>query len=118
MADPQPPWYRRAWVGIEVGPTGANDRDPIYMARATGKEIVESLVKARAEYLVIFMKDHDFAYYNSTVARKSPHLGERDLLRECLDEADRHKMPVIAYCQIQYDNSSWHAHPEWRMKDA
>jgi hypothetical protein len=33
------------------------------------------------------------------------------------DEAKQLKMPVIAYCQIQYAISSWEAHPEWRMKD-
>ena len=66
------PWYRRLLVGIEIGPTGANDKDNIYMARATGKEIIENLVKARTEYAIIFMKDQNFAYYNSKIARKCP----------------------------------------------
>uniref|UniRef100_UPI001C4E10C9 beta-galactosidase trimerization domain-containing protein n=1 Tax=Candidatus Entotheonella palauensis TaxID=93172 RepID=UPI001C4E10C9 len=111
------PFYRRLLVGIEIGPTGANTEDAAYMARMTGKEIFACLVKAEAEYAIVFMKDHMFAYYNSTVARKCPNLGERDLLQECLVEAARYDMPLILYCQVQYDNAAWLAHPEWRMKD-
>jgi len=115
---PDVPWYRRALVGIEVGPTGANIQDPRFMARATGKEIVQNLVRACAEYGVVFMKDMEFAYYDSAAARKCPGLGERDLLRECLDEAKPHGLPIVAYSEIQYDDSSWRQHPEWRMKDS
>jgi hypothetical protein len=111
------PWYRRLMVGIEVGPTAANDKDRIFYARATGKEIVERLVSARAQYAVIFMKDQDFSYYHSKVVRPCPNLHGRDLLREVLDEAQPHNLPIIAYFQIQYDTAAWEAHPEWRMKD-
>jgi len=112
------PWYRRLLVGIEIGPTGANDEDQVYMSRATGREIVANLLRARAEYGVVFMKDHDFAYYNSRVARPCPNLRGRDLLKECLEEAKRHELPLIAYCQVQYDTSSWRSRPEWRMRDS
>ncbi len=112
------PWYRRMCVGLEYGPTGANDGDSVYMAGVTGREIIENVVRAEAEYVVVFMKDHAFAYYDSAAARKAPNLGDRDLLRECIDEAEKHEIAVVAYCQVQYDTSSWHAHPEWRMKDS
>ncbi len=112
------PWFRRHWVGIEWGPTGANDADPVYMSRASGEQIVGKLVEAQAEYGVVFMKDQTFAYYNSKLAKKCPALGDRDLLREILDAARPHGMPIVAYCQVQYDDSSWEAHPEWRMKDS
>jgi len=101
------PWYRRLWSGIEISPV-----------TVTGKEVIDNLVRARVDYAVIFMKDGDFAYYNSKVAKKAPCMGDRDLLRECLDEAEKYDMPLIAYCQVQYDTSSWDVHPEWRMKDA
>lgn len=110
------PWYRRCLVGIEIGPTGANDRDRIYFSKATGKDWVAALLRAKCEYGVVFMKDMEFAYYNSKVARKCPNLGDRDLLREILDAARPHRLPIVAYCQVQYDDSSWRAHPEWRMK--
>ncbi len=104
-------------VGIEVGPTGANDKDQIFYSRASGKEIVANLVRARVEYAVIFMKDQDFAYYNSAVVRQCPNLGGRDLLREVLDEARKAGILIVAYFQIQYDGSAWNAHPDWRMQD-
>lgn len=112
------PWYLSSLVGMELGPTGANDQDTIYMARATGRDWVESLVRAGAEYGVIFMKDQNFAYYNSQIARRCPNLGQRDLLSECISAASKHGIPIIAYCQIQYDTAAWQAHPEWRMKDS
>jgi len=107
----------RSLVGIEVGPTGANDKDDIYMSKARGKDIVQNVLKAKAQYLVIFMKDQNFAYYDSKIARKCPQLGNRDLLKEVLEEAKEYNIPVIAYVQVQYDTSSWLAHPQWRMKD-
>jgi len=111
------PWYRRLRVGIEWGPTGANDKDRIYLSQASGKQIIEALVRAKAEYAVVFMKDQNFAYYNSRLVRKCPNLGDRDLLRECCDEAAKHGMPVVAYCQIQYDTATGAAHPDWWMRD-
>jgi hypothetical protein len=117
LGNPERPWYRSTWVGMEIGPTGANDHDTLYMSAASGADWVESLLKAKAEYGVVFMKDQNFAYYNSKVARKCPNLGTRDLLRECLDAAASHGIPLIAYCQIQYDTAAWMAHPDWRMKD-
>jgi hypothetical protein len=110
------PWYRKCLVGIEIGPTGANDRDRVYFSKARGKDWIEALLRAKCEYGVVFMKDMEFAYYNSAAARKCPNLGDRDLLREILDAARPHGLPIVAYCQVQYDDSSWRAHPEWRMK--
>jgi hypothetical protein len=110
------PWYRSRIVGIEVGPTGANI-DPLYMSRMTGKRIIENFLRARAEYVVVFLKDMEFAYYDSKVDRKCPGLGGRDLLREVLDAAAPHRIPVVAYQQVQYDDLTWRAHPEWRMRD-
>src|ERR1700749_3034820 len=109
----QLPWFKRCLVGMEIGPTGANDHDSVYMSAATGQRWVDALLRARSEYGVVFMKDQNFAYYNSALARKCPNLRERDLLRECLTAAGPHQIPVIAYCQIQYDTSAWKAHPEW-----
>lgn len=55
--DPPAPWYTRALVGMEVGPTGAQSgSDPAdegYAARFDGREIVRRCLAARSEYLAI-----------------------------------------------------------------
>ena len=111
------PWYRRLLVGIEVGPSGVNQQDPFFFSRASGEAIVENLLKAKVEYAVIFMKDQDFAYYNSNLARRCPGLGGRDLFTEITEAARKHSLPIVAYCQIQGDTSAWLAHPDWRMEE-
>lgn len=111
------PWYATKLVGVEYGPTGANDGDSLYMSAVTGQQIVDGLRRAHAQYGVIFMKDQNFAYYDSRVARKAPNLGGRDLLRECVEAARPLGIDIVAYCQVQGDTSSWDAHPEWRMQD-
>ena len=115
------PWYSHCRVGIEIGPChhpeDAKDVDELYMSRLTGKEAVENLLKAGAEYGVVYMRDQNYTYYDSRAGRKCPNLGERDLLRECVDEARRYSLPIVAYCSVQRDTSSWVAHPDWRMKD-
>lgn len=110
-------WYKSRWLGVEIGPTGHNDRDPVFMSRATGKEIIEQVANAKAEYVVIFFKDWQFAYYDSKVAPKAPGLGDRDLFKECVEEAQKHDIPVVAYCIVQHDGATYDRHPEWRMKD-
>ena len=111
------PWYRTRWLGVEIGPTGHNDKDPKFMSNATGREIIEQVVKAEAEYVVIFFKDWQYAYYDSQVAPKCPGIGQRNLFTECMDEARKHDLPVVAYSIVQHDGATYEAHPEWRMKD-
>lgn len=115
------PWYKRTMVGMEVGPSETDPENPakdeMFYSRVSGKAIVHNLLKARVEYAVIFMKDWDFAYYNSKIVRKCPSLGQRDLLREVLDEAGKYSLPIAAYVVIQGDTAVWLQHPEWRMED-
>src|SRR5689334_14435698 len=64
------PWYRQSMVGMEVGPTGAqfgdsDATDTRYCARFDGKEIVRRCAEAGAEYVVIWARDGDYAYYDS-----------------------------------------------------
>jgi hypothetical protein len=124
---PQPPggepWYQRMIVGMEVGPTGAQfgHSDPSatkYAQRFNGRDIVRKCVAANAEYLVIWARDGDWAYYDSKVARKCPGLGERDVLRETMEEAQAHNLPIIAYCVVQQGGHFLKEHPEFEMSDS
>ncbi len=122
-APAETPWYRRSLVGMEVGPTGAQSghsdtADIRYCARFDGGEIVRRCVAAGCEYLVMWARDGDYAYYNSKVALKCPGLGARDPLREAVEEARRHKLPVIAYCVLQQGGNFMRAHPQFEMRGA
>jgi hypothetical protein len=96
------PWFERVVVGMEVGPTGAqfgysDPTDARYCRKWDGREIVKKCVDANAEYLVLWLRDGDYAYYNSKLLPKAPGLGSRDPLREALDEAKKHSLPIISY---------------------
>jgi len=116
------PWFERALVGMEVGPTGAqfsysDTNDTRYCAKWDGREIVRRCVAAHCKYVVIWARDGDFAYYDSKLLLKAPGLGARDPLRDAVDEARKHKLPVIAYCVVQQGGHYLAAHPEFEMRD-
>jgi len=115
-------WFRRSLVGMEVGPTGAqfghsDPNDARYCVRFDGREIVRRCVSAHCDYLVIWARDGDYAYYDSKLLTKAPGLGPRDPLRETMEEAARHKLPVIAYCVVQQGGHYLCEHPEFEMRD-
>lgn len=117
------PWFQRSLVGLEVGPTGAqfgysDPGDVRYCARFDGREIVRRTVAAHGEYLVLWARDGDYAYYDSKLLLKAPGLGARDPLRDAVDEARKRRLPVIAYCVVQQGGHFLKAHPEWEMRGA
>jgi hypothetical protein len=117
------PWFQRSLVGLEVGPTGAqfghsDPTDSGYCAHFSGRDIVQRTVAAHGEYLVIWARDGDYAYYDSDLLPKAPGLKDRDPLREAVDEASKHDLPLIAYCVVQQNGHCLAEHPEWEMRDA
>ncbi|MDR3623170.1 MAG: beta-galactosidase trimerization domain-containing protein [Paludisphaera borealis] len=116
------PWFRRALVGMEVGPTGAQSgSDPSdvgYAADFNGREVVRRCAEAGSEYVVIWARDGEYAYYDSKVAAKCPGLGARDVLREAVEEGAARKLPIIAYCVVQQGGQYLSSHPEFAMRGA
>jgi len=117
------PWYRRSLTGMEVGPTGAqfgnsDPSDARYCARFDGAEIVRRCAAAGCEYVVLWVRDGDYAYYDSKRLMKCPGLGSRDPLRDAVAEARRQRLPLIAYCVVQQNGHYLAAHPEFEMRDA
>lgn len=117
------PWFERHLVGMEIGPTGAqfgysDSNDVRYCERFDGREIARHAVAAHCEYLVMWVRDGDYAYYDSKLLPKAPGLGARDPLREALEEAQKHKLPIIAYCVVQQGGHFLKTHPEWEMRGA
>ncbi len=116
------PWFRRSLVGMEVGPTGAqfghsDANDARYCSQFDGREIIRRCVSAHCDYLVIWVRDGDYAYYDSKLLPKAPGLGTRDPLRETMEEAERHRLPVIAYCVVQQGGHYLREHPDFEMRD-
>lgn len=117
------PWFQKFLVGMEVGPTGAqfgnsDPEDTRYAAQFDGAEIVRQCVAANSQYLVIWARDGDYAYYNSKILKKAPGLGDRDPLLETMEEARKHSLPVIAYCVVQQAGHFLRENPGWEMKDS
>ncbi|MCW3100274.1 MAG: hypothetical protein JWL77_5892 [Chthonomonadaceae bacterium] len=117
----QDAWFDRAHTGMEVGPTGAqfghsDPSDTRYCARFDGREIVRRCLAAHAEYVVIWARDGDYAYYHSRLLPIAPGLGARDPLREAVDEAHRHHLPLLAYCVVQQGGHYLTEHPEFEMR--
>lgn len=116
------PWFRKCLVGMEVGPTGAqfgaDMKDNGYAARFNGADVVRANIEANSEYLVIWGKDSEYAYYNSKVAPKCPGLGERDVIQEAVDAARPHGLPVIVYCVVQGNGYPLRDDPEYKMAAA
>jgi len=115
-------WYERSLVGMEVGPTGAqfghsDAKDTRYCAKFDGHQIVRRCLSANCDYLVIWARDGDYAYYDSKLLPKAPGLGKRDALRETMKEAQKHNLPVIAYCVVQQGGHFSEKHPEYEMRD-
>jgi hypothetical protein len=118
-----PPWFAHSLVGLEVGPTGAqfghsDSNDLRYCSQFDGREIVRSTVAAHGQYLVLWARDGDYAYYDSKVVPKAPGLGSRDPLRDAMDEAKKFDLPVLAYCVMQQGGHYLDAHPEFEMRGA
>jgi hypothetical protein len=123
LKEPHTAWYHHSLVGMEVGPTGAqfsnsDTNDTRYCSRMDGREIVRRCAGAHCEYVVIWARDGDYAYYDSKLLLKCPGLGRRDVLREAADEAHKRKLPLIAYCVVQQGGHYLAAHPEFEMRDA
>jgi hypothetical protein len=115
-------WFEQVLVGMEVGPTGAQFADgnlaPGYASNFNGHEIVRRCVEANAEYLVLWVRDSEFTFHKSELLKRPPGLGDRDVLREAVEEGKKLGLPIIAYCQLQYPAYELRQNPEWRVRRA
>lgn len=110
------PWYLSNNVGIEFGPTGSTVNDMDYMSKMTGREIVQKAVQANAQYLILFCKDGDYAYYKSKYRPSPESLMGRDLLLEVCEAAKGTGINVLAYAVVQYDAYARLKHPDWELR--
>ena len=116
----QTAWFSGALVGMEVGPTGAQfaggKHAPDYARNFNGAEIARRCAAANAEYLVLWVRDGDYAFHNSKQVPKPASFGDRDVLREAVEQGRKLNLPIIAYCQLQYPAHELRQHPEWKAR--
>ena len=83
----------------------------------TGKDIVKIAVEAGANTIAFFARDAwGRAFYNSKIARKISKLGERDLLKEIVEEASKHGIYVIPMIGHTTNPELFSKHPDWAQR--
>ena len=117
------PWFNARIVGMEVGPTGAQfgyseKNETLYASRFNGQDIVQKCVEANVEYLVIWARDGDWAYYDSKIAASVRDWANATCCGKPMEEAAKHQLPIIAYCVVQQAGNFLADHPEFQAIDA
>ena len=80
-------------------------------------EFLKTLQNAHVNSINLFAKcHHGWAYYDTKVAHKHPHL-KIDLLGEQIATLRPAGIAVNYYYSLVWDNRSAHANPEWRARD-
>lgn len=111
-------WYHRQAAGVHLD-YHFPEWDTYIISKADGHKLVSRCAEIGSEMAVVFAKCHyGNAYYDTKIGHKHKNLGERDLLRECVEEARKQKLTLLAYYSVNRDLWAGKQHPEWRMKDA
>ena len=70
--------------------------------------------EAKLDHLMLYCKDHwGYSYYDTSIGKKHPALGERDWVGELVPVLRRHGIEFTAYYCFEYDSYAVKAHPEW-----
>lgn len=87
-------------------------------AKFDGDSFADSLASAGVDSVVIFAKCHyGHAYWNTTVGRRHPGLGERDLFGEAVEACRQRGIEVLAYYSALVDGVAGE-NESWRQRDA
>ncbi|RLE60594.1 MAG: hypothetical protein DRJ32_02685, partial [Thermoprotei archaeon] len=86
--------------------------------RIRGSDIVKFALKIGANTITFFARDAwGRAFYNSNIARKIAKLGDRDFLREVVEEASKHGIAVIPMIGHTTNPELYSKHPDWAQRD-
>jgi hypothetical protein len=96
-------WLTPPWVGST--PDGRKDFD--------AKRWIDQLQSAHYQTLIFYIKHHDgFTAYPSKFSKAQP---ERDFFGECIKEARKRGMRIVAYYSSFLDQVAGKEHPDWRV---
>ncbi len=85
--------------------------------KITGKDVVELAVAIGANTISVFARDAwGRAFYNSRKMRKIEKLGQRDFLKELVEEAARKGIAVIPMIGHTTNPELFSKHPEWSQR--
>jgi len=88
-------------------------------SKIRGSDIVALAKKIHANTIVVFARDAwGRAYFNSSTARKHSKLGDRDLIKELVEEAKKHGIYVVAMIGHTTNPELYKKHPDWAQRRA
>jgi len=91
--------------------------DDAILSRFDAKQIVKNFKRAQVDCAMFYTKDHfGNAYYNNKIGHKHRCIGDRDIFGECVAEARKEDLWVIAYYSLLWEKFCVTHHPEWVMK--
>lgn len=94
------------------------DEEGFGVDKITGKDIVELAERIGANTITFFARDAwGRAFYNSKVLPKIAKLGNRDLLKEIVEEAKRRGIHVVAMIGHTTNPVLYGKHPDWAQVD-
>jgi len=87
-------------------------------AQFNGDDFAEAVVASGADSVVVFAKDHNgYAYWDTTIGRRHPHLAKKDLFGEAVEACRRRDLTVLAYYSCLVDNVAAETE-DWRQQDS
>jgi hypothetical protein len=91
---------------------------PHFFQNLDPKRLVEEIVRANSNVLLIHAKDNQGnAYYNTKVSHKHSDLGERDLMADMSRLCRERGVALLFYVQLSRERRSF-THPERQARDA
>jgi len=114
---PKNQWHKDALCKVHLDMHCPDWHDSIF-EKFDARQIVQMVSDSGADTLYFFTKDtYGNAYYDTKVGHRHKCMKDRDFLAEILAEAERVKLPIMAYSTVIWDNLAAETHPQWRMRD-
>lgn len=110
-----PNWYKNVLCKVHLD-MHFPEWDPEILSNFDPKQVVNTVKSSGADALYFFSKDcYGNAYYNTKIGHKHKCIGDRDLLKEVIDEGHKEHLYIVAYHSIIWDRKAAF-NPDWAMR--